>query len=482
MMSDVVLVQPRFERFQPSHTYPTNPPLGLAYLGAALKGEGFTVEAVDLTTNPGEIQKDCKLILHFNPRVIGISVTTPTLLEVYKLTTELRKKGFAGLIVLGGPHITVRPEAVSTLEGDFGLAGECEHTLPQLYDTLIKEDILECRNTTRHSTTHNPQLYDTLINKDTKYKEIHGLSRRDGKLVGEEEIAYISDLNALPLPERALFSMERYQFAHLICSRGCPYSCTYCSMAGTPYRARHPQDIVDELASLARDYPWLSIGFGDDVFTMDRTLAEGICKEIKARSLDVQWSCTTRADTADKSLLQEMKSAGCWHISFGVESGVEAIRTSLGKCISNAQYESIFLACRELGIKSRAYAIFGHPSETVRDMRETISFIKKLNPDEAFFSLTSIYPKTRLARQAIAEGKIPEDVWERCIQLEQPTPLYLPDNVTIEDVKAIIGETIQTIYLSPRSIVKRLLKARSLNELQQELSALYGFIADAPSI
>jgi anaerobic magnesium-protoporphyrin IX monomethyl ester cyclase len=455
-MTDVALVQPRFVQDYTSSTQPISPPLGLAYLGATLKKAGFSVEAFDLAATPTKVHNEVEQILKSKPKIIGLSVTTPTLQEVYKITKELRLRGFNGRIILGGPHITARINAVSLLGGDFGLGGECENTFPTLCEIILRGDERDGETT--------------------------GLAEFGLDQKQDETISYITDLDSLPLPERALFKNGRYQFVHLICSRGCPYHCTYCSMAGTPYRTRHPRLIVDELELIAREYPQSSIGFGDDVFTAKRTLTEGICKEIKARGLTILWSCTTRTDIVDRRLLEEMRKAGCWHISFGVETGVEAIRAALGKDIPNRQYEKIFGICKELSIKSRAYAMFGHPLETIRNMRETIAFIKKLAPDESFFSLTSIYPKTKLAQKAIAEGRITPDIWERIIPLKKSAPIYLPDNVTIEDMKAIIMEAVQEIYLSPHSIAKRFLKVRSLHELQNELHALYGFIADTPSI
>lgn len=455
-MCEVLLVQPRYEKFGEASVYPTSPPLGLGYMAAVLREDKFDVCVLDLNVESRSKKQDLEKILRLNPEIIGISVNTPSLPTVYGITTGLRNRGFGGEIIFGGPHITARPESLMYLDGLFGFKGEGEVGLNMLCNFLVRGEGKE------------EDIVNLVINN------------KRGVRINKEE--HIENLESLPPPARDLFKTQKYRFIHLICSRGCPYKCSYCSVANTKYRARSPKKIVDELNFITRTYPSASVGFSDDVFTLDKKLVEEICREIKKRKLKGRWSCTTRADLADKKLLEDMYNAGCWHISFGVESGVEEIRYSLGKRITNEQYTVVFDLCKKIGLKTRAYVMFGHLNEKERDMFETIKFIKKLKPSDAFFSLTSIYPNTLIAKHALIEGRISKNIWEENMIKGFGAPIYTPEGLTLEDMKVILYAALKEFYLTPTGVLKRIVQARSIAELKQGLDFFYGFIVNTLSI
>lgn len=262
-----------------------------------------------------------------------------------------------------------------------------------------------------------------------------------------DDSLFVHNLEGLPLPAMHLLDMKRYKFIHLMCSRGCPYDCTYCSMAKSRYRQRNPESVVEEMLINASAYPKASLGFGDDVFTLDRDFVVELCRDIRKKDLRVMWSCTTRADLVDGKLLEYMHKAGCWHISFGIESGVEEIRYSLSKRIENSVYIRVFNECRRRGIRTRAYAMFGHLGEKLGDMYETIRFVGDLRPDDVVFSLSSIYPGTALARHALDEGFIEEDVWDSRMLQGLGAPIYIPKGVVFGDIMRVMGDAASRFNL-----------------------------------
>jgi len=455
-MVDVLLLQPRYEWFEKARVYPTGPPLGLGYIGAVLGGKGFTLAALDFNIDAMSLNEEAASILSINPKVVCISVNTPSLPAVYTLVRRLRGLGFEGDFLFGGPHINARPETLVALDGRYAIKGEGEVGVEGICSFLLS--------------------------KKGGVDEVPNLVINDDGVLHFNEHRVIKDLDSLPLPKRSLFEGNRYKFMHITCSRGCPFKCTYCSMAESGYRKREPQHIVDELEYVAREYQNASIAFSDDVLTLDREMVLGVCAEVINRGLKAKWSCTTRSDLVDEELIGCMQKAGCWHMSFGVESGVEGIRYSLGKEITNKQYVKAFQLCKKMGVKTRAYAMFGHPKETAKEMRETIRFIKEINADEVFFSLTSIYPNTRLAAQAVKEGRISDCVWEENMRRGLGAPIYVPDNLTLEDMKGVLYDALMQFYLKPHTIMKNFLRARSVDELKQALSLFNGFISNTLSI
>jgi radical SAM superfamily enzyme YgiQ (UPF0313 family) len=141
-----------------------------------------------------------------------------------------------------------------------------------------------------------------------------------------------------------------------------------------------------------------------------------------------------------------------------------------------------FDLCKKIGLKTRAYAIFGHLGEGEREVYETIKFVKGLQPDDVFFSLMSLYPNTRITQQLLSEGVITNDVWERNMFNGLGAPVCLPEGMGLEDMKEVLTAAIEDFYLTPRYILRKILGARSINELKEGLDFLYGFIAASLSI
>jgi len=463
-MADILLLQPRYEKNEETTTYPTSIPLGLGYLAAVLEQNNLKVKVVDMNVSTKNEKQIVEKIIEEDPKILGISVSTPLLPQTYRLAIELKRRDYGGVMVYGGPHITSKPDSIIALSGDFGLKGDGERGFRILCSKLLERGWIR-------------DLFEREIVRDTP-----NLITNNGKEVLVNKEVGVENLDTLPFPARHLFETEKYLFTHILCSRGCPYKCSYCSMADTGYRLRSVENVVEEIIQIKKECQNTSIGFGDDVFTLKKSFVQELCKILKKKRVGVRWSCTTRADLVDEELLKEMYSAGCWYVSFGVESGVERIRYSTGKRITNKQYMKTFDLCRKIGLKTRAYAIFGHPREGEREVYETIKFVKGLQPDDVFFSLMSLYPGTKITQQLLVEGVIPDDVWERNMINGLGAPVCLPEGVGLEDMKEVLTAIIEDFYLTPKYVLKKILKARSVNELKDGLDFLQGFISTSLSI
>jgi radical SAM superfamily enzyme YgiQ (UPF0313 family) len=207
--------------------------------------------------------------------------------------------------------------------------------------------------------------------------------------------------------------------------------------------------VVGEVARLSRELKTRLFAFVDDVFTLDRGRTLELCRLLSEKTPAVRWSAITRADCVDRELLSAMKKAGCFHLSFGVESGVEEIRYQLGKKVSNEDYVSAFGWCRQLGIRSCAYAMYGLPGEQWGDMEETTRFVKSLKPTYGFFASTILMPGSALFKQALVEGKVQEGAWIDFMRGLCGQPKYAPDGLSLDDVEFARRLAVQSFYLSP---------------------------------
>ena len=334
------------------------------------------------------------VLREFNPDVIGIQAMTFTLIDV-NIIGALAKEILPGAkIVIGGPHAHIYPEETAALSYvDFVVRGEGELSLYAL-----------CEN----------------IGKPDKLKEIKGLMyRENGSIVKTGPPEAIMDLDSLPFPARYLTPYTLYNsplaatkpVTNVFTSRGCPYECLCCNRPhlGRAFRSRSPKNIADELGECVgmgiREFI-----FYDDTFTLDINRAIAVCREIKKRGLGITWDIRTRVDCVNEEFLDEFKSSGGERIHYGVEAASDRILKELKKCFTLKDVERAFLMTRKRGIKIIAYFMIGSPSETEKDIRDTIGLAIRLKPDYAHFSITTPFPGTDLYRLGV-EKKIFGDFW-----------------------------------------------------------------------
>ncbi len=141
-----------------------------------------------------------------------------------------------------------------------------------------------------------------------------------------------------------------------------------------------------------------------DTFTADRRYVQELCRAILARGLRISWTCNSRVDTIDEETLRLMKEAGLWMISFGLESGSDAILAASGKGITVAQSRAAVGLAHRLGIRVAGHFMFGLPGETEETMAGTLALALELPLDIAQFYAAAPFPGTALYDEARRKG------------------------------------------------------------------------------
>ncbi len=389
----VLLINP----FYPISETPS-PPLGLAYLAAALRQAGIEVKILDLVVFPYRRCLLQDLLEDFNPRMVGITAVTMTFDSAMGVLRDIKEINDRIVTVMGGPHVTFC--ARQTLEDhpslDIAVLGEGEHSLVELARAVEKgHDLSPVRGIAYRRQTH-----------------ICVTARRP----------FIENLDALPLPARDLLPLGRYRAlsmpVSMTTSRGCPFKCIFCvgrKMVGARVRYRNPVAVVDELEYLSR-LDFHQINIADDLFTANRRHCLAVCEAIIRRRLKVTWTSFARVDTVSKELLTAMKAAGCRAVSFGIESANPQILKTIKKGITLDQVVSAVTQCTEAGITPYASFILGLPGETPQTIRETMDFGKRLK-DLGLgygFHLLAPFPGTEVREKSEHYGiRLLTDDWSR---------------------------------------------------------------------
>ena len=358
------------------------PPLGLAYVAAALLKAGHEVDLLDAYALGWGWARFERAVAAAQPEVLGLSAMTPVA-DVAARAARLGRP-HVGKIILGGPHPTAVRQAVfdEMPELDAAVVGEAEESAPALLAWWA-------------AGGQGPPPNGVMV-PGTPFVEVSP-----------------PELSAIPRPARHLLPMGSYRylfatrpgFATMLTSRGCPFHCTFCDkgVSGSRWRARSPDEVVDELQELEERYKVGFVNFYDDNFTLRRDRVVGICEAILSRGLRMEWKCEGRVDGVDLPLLRLMRRAGCRTVAYGVESGNQATLDLLRKDVTVAQAPAAFAATRAAGIRSLAYIILGAPGEGRSEVQRTIDFCRTLGADYVQFSSLVPMPGTPLF-QAAAGG------------------------------------------------------------------------------
>ncbi len=418
------------------------PPLGLLYIGAVLEREKVPVEIVPCNVLGLGWKDIVRKIRSDRPDIVGVTITTENRFQAFKLI-RLAKRAHPGcLTVLGGPHASMAAEDCirHIPELDVVVRGEGEMTMLELVRAWDAAPRLE-------SLDGIPGL----------------VLRRGGQPAANPPRMPIADLDSLPYPAYHLVPLEKYNFAfdvpgrgplpavNVMTSRGCPFACNFCATPvnwGRHVRMRSPENVVREIELLKERYGIKVVFFFDDTFNASPKRADAICDLMIERRLDVFFKCDVRLDIMSRALLEKMKRAGLFHLSYGLEAGSDRVREEIvGKQIEMADFHNLTSWCVELGIVANVFFIFSHPTETWEEAQVTIRIIEQYQDRiEGSVAILHIYPGTPLEKYARETGFLPEGfTWTRrrrrgviTLPLAQgDVPLYL-DKLTWAQVCELI--------------------------------------------
>jgi radical SAM superfamily enzyme YgiQ (UPF0313 family) len=444
-MKRVLLVIPPsrelYSRAKVKVAVPERPSLTFATLAAPLLQAGHRVEILDLdiARQPGQALE--RKLDEFSPDYVGITCTTPLVDKARHVASMVKKHNPDTTVIVGGAHPSSLPE--STLRDsalDIACIGEGDFTI-------------------------------TEIVSGAAWASIKGICyQKDGRVIANPERERLADLDQLPFPAWSLFHLKNYRVPRLTCrknpvgtmetSRGCVFGCTYCNknIFGRTFRMKSAQRVVDEMEHM------LGIGFKeihimDDGFTTDLGRAKRICDLILARGLKFLWNLHNgiRVDRVDKEFLEKAQAAGCYGITFGVESGDQTLLDNVHKGITLEKIRQVFKWARETGMETLAFFMIGLPGETEKTMQKTIDFAKELDPDYTKVSILLPLPGTPLYRDFEQRGYIKSRDWSLYNQ-HDPSQVYDHPNLNWETIRHYYDLFYRGFYLRPHTVLKQLKK------------------------
>ena len=354
-------------------------PLGLLYISAWLEKYQIDHDVFDTTFSSFE---ELKKVIHQNkPDCIGFYVNLMTKINVLKIIAYIRSQTDLKniKIILGGPEVRNHAQNFLNHGCDFLVLGEGEESFLELIQKL------------------NEQKTDELI-------FVNGICFKDsdGNAFYTPERNKIKDIDALPFPNRKKVNLHLYLNAwkqthgqnaiSVSTMRGCPYTCKWCSRAvyGLSYRRRSAKAVVEELASIQKEYQPDTLWFVDDVFTVSHKWLHEFAEELNHKQLKINYECITRADRLNEEVIGLLKQTGCFRVWIGAESGSQKIIDLMDRRVEVNQVREMIVLTKQFGIEAGTFIMLGYPGETEADIKETVHHLKTSNPDH--FTITIAYP------------------------------------------------------------------------------------------
>ena len=370
-------------------------PLGPLYLVTALENAGIRVDFRDYQlVERDDLFEPAALadFLEGAAPVVGISCMANLLPFVLYAIPELKRRFPNRKFVLGGVGAMEIERAVleRTPEIDVIHRGEGETSVPLLVRALRDGASLD---------------------------SVPGIFyRKNGTVAQNPPAPRVTDLDSLPAPAYAGLDFTRYVGHNMLGSRGCPYPCTFCSIApvwGRTAFSRSARGIVDEMTLLYREHGVRQFLFQDEYFISSPARAKEFAALLVKSGIDVTYKAFARVDLVDEESLRALAGSGCVEIRFGVESGSDRVLSRIRKGFdSDTALKTVSMAAKHVrGVD--AFYIWGFPFETMDDFGESLFQMVTLRGMGVRIlpSLLTYLPQTQLYRELPDPSKLEFCPW-----------------------------------------------------------------------
>jgi anaerobic magnesium-protoporphyrin IX monomethyl ester cyclase len=404
-------------------------PLGLAYLHAYLEHQGHQVETLDLSEQQIDACEKTVLgaLARVKPDVVGFQMLTSTRASSLRIAKAVCEHSPRTNIVLGGVHASEMWKRLLLAHPD--------------YTIVMKEAEISFAGLL------------AAFERGTSLLDVPGLALMSGGqpiITGPTPVA--EDLDVLPFPRHDLFITPSTRFASLMTSRGCPFTCSFCSVARRPMRFRSVGNVVDEIEYIAKTFPQIeTIRVWDDQFfyKVDRVIA--ICDEIVRRGIKMQFICLGRMKPLSKDLVLALERAGFIHVLLGLESGSAQVLERCNKKIKPADALSAARYFAGSSIDISMFLIVGLEGETRETVLETAELVQKIQEIKYFpgwsnIGIATIYPGTDLYDHALQAGWMQDDYWD---DPDRPVPLFTVEQgyETLEEFVDLLSDHIDPLRI-----------------------------------
>ena len=396
MLNYLVVMQQIADNDDVQYQFPT----GICLISSVLKATGRSVYTLNLNYKNEPLKELYDAIVDNDIDVVlcgGLSQeynAIKTILDVVKNTSNRIKT------IVGGGIITADPKTamIALRNADYGVVGEGEIIVTQIAFAL---------------------------ENNLSISDINGVVTKTSE-INIDAISDINNLDILPFPDYFGFELNlmlgrKYsstyydreplftRAATVLCSRSCPYNCTFCfHTAGKKYRRRSLDGVFKEIEWLVNSFDINYIILNDEMFVGYEDSLYEFCSRIK--EYGIKWWGQTRVDMVSREILKLMKNSNCSRVTFGVESADNEILKSMRKGITIEQVEEAFKCASEVGLPASGNIILGDINETKETYRNSMNWWANNRQYDITLRYVWVFPGSNLYLNALKNKVITDPV------------------------------------------------------------------------
>ena len=437
----IIFINPPYERIAAGyefvkHITNNSPSLGLLHLAAEVRQQGLKPSIIESDIFNLTVEQVAEQVIQQNPKYVGITLFTVGVWGAAEIAQRIKKALPATTIIVGGPHISSMGEETITRfpQFDYAVDGEGEKVLTELLNAL--------------ETGADLFSVPGLI-----YRDEFMIRKTPGKPINRV-------LDELPFPawdllpdfpkayKPAIYDFPRGPAATIAASRGCPFHCKFCdtSTFGASVRHYSPESVFKMMKHLNDKYGVKHIAFVDDLFLASKVRVKELCEMILDDGLKMSWSCTARVDTVKPDILGLMKKAGCWEISFGLETGSNDLLKKMDKKAEVEKSEQAVKWTAEAGIRTKGLFMLGFPGEDEHTIQQTKDFIRKIPMTIMNLTKFTPYPGSPIYRE-IYGTNIRDDHWEK---MNGMNFVWAPEGISVKELDNHYQQILKAFYKRPQ--------------------------------
>ena len=438
-------------------------PLGLQYVGAIAKLDGFDVKIIQQRAKPdaailAEVQS-------FQPDVVGFSVMTYNYYAARNLARLIKQLNGKIKIVMGGSHPSAMPQITEDENIDFAVIGEGEETFRDLMNA---------------------------IRNNTDCLNVNGIAFHDGEVQITNPRKRIATLDSLPWPMRSKEILEdcrifglnnppaskQKSVAQVLYSRGCPYDCIFCAshrLWGKRVFFRSTKDVVAEIKNLESEFGTNYVYFADLLFNHSKEKVISLCDELIRGHVNSKWFCLCSVLNIEQDMVLRMKEAGCSRIGFGIDSIDDSIlkRIKPRQKSASSKIENALNLSNNAGIINRAFFIIGYPWQSKNELLKVGAVLQALPIDELRIGILTPLPGSPIYDDFKKQGIIINEDFSKYTTEESAIQLK---DMNADELDRIKQQIFKDFYQSPAYYKRMKDKIRRFPELKESFQVHIEFL------
>jgi len=333
------------------------PPYESLYLASYAENHGLDVMIIDQRVEPNWEQRLINVIDEV--LWVGLTVITgPQILSALKTSGVIKEMRHDVPIVWGGWHPTFLPEqTIKHPLVDYVVAGIGELKIIELSQHIKNGEV------------------DVLNNKAILHK-----NGNHSYVIEKESFAGLDKL-----PAYHLINIESYRsknnIAGMITARGCPFSCSFCTVAQIAYINREIDTVINEIQFLINENKFQKIIFSDGLFFAQKKRVLQLFDKLKEKEVFFDFKGSMRPNTLRKwsdEEIERLKEAGLVAVNVGVETGSPKMLKKIKKDVAIEDVLHLAKITGKYDIELTAAFMCGLPNETVDDLKQTIDLIHRI--------------------------------------------------------------------------------------------------------